>query len=112
MNLSHIQAFVEVAKLGSVSEAARQLGFNRTRLSMGIKALEKELDTELFIRRATTSLSLRQVRPFSRIASLYSSLETGSSRLASTLKERLLPRSGLPETILFQTIFGRAYLTN
>ncbi|GAM56268.1 transcriptional regulator [Vibrio ishigakensis] len=50
MNLSHIQAFVEVAKLGSVSEAARQLGFNRTRLSMGIKALEKELDTELFIR--------------------------------------------------------------
>ncbi|GEA50675.1 LysR family transcriptional regulator [Vibrio inusitatus NBRC 102082] len=50
MNLSHIEAFVQVAQHGSVSEAARQLDCNRTKLSMAIKALEKELDTELFIR--------------------------------------------------------------
>lgn len=50
MNLSHIEAFCSVAELGSVSEAARQLDCNRTRLSMAIKALEKELGIELFQR--------------------------------------------------------------
>ncbi|MHC6528795.1 LysR family transcriptional regulator [Vibrio proteolyticus] len=50
MNLSQIEAFCTVADTGSVSEAARQLECNRTKLSMAIKALEKELDTELFVR--------------------------------------------------------------
>ncbi|MGF1754291.1 LysR family transcriptional regulator [Vibrio makurazakiensis] len=50
MNLSQIQAFCSVADLGSVSEAARQLECNRTKLSMAIKAFEKELDVELFVR--------------------------------------------------------------
>lgn len=50
MNLSQVQAFCSVADLGSVSEAARQLECNRTKLSMSIKALEKELDVELFVR--------------------------------------------------------------
>ncbi|NOH95625.1 LysR family transcriptional regulator [Vibrio sp. 99-70-13A1] len=50
MNLSQIQAFCSIADLGSVSEAARQLECNRTKLSMSIKALEKDLDVELFIR--------------------------------------------------------------
>ncbi|EGA69393.1 transcriptional regulator [Vibrio sinaloensis DSM 21326] len=50
MNLSQIEAFCSVADTGSVSEAARQLECNRTKLSMAIKALEKELDIELFVR--------------------------------------------------------------
>ncbi len=50
MNLSQIEAFCRVAELGSVSEAARTLECNRTKLSMAIKALEKELDIELFSR--------------------------------------------------------------
>lgn len=50
MNISHIEAFCRVAELGSVSEAARKLECNRTSLSMAIKALEKDLDTLLFIR--------------------------------------------------------------
>ncbi|PRQ63427.1 LysR family transcriptional regulator [Vibrio sp. V01_P9A10T6] len=50
MNLSQIEAFFSVADTGSVSEAARQLECNRTKLSMAIKALEKELDTALFVR--------------------------------------------------------------
>ncbi|MDE1241742.1 LysR family transcriptional regulator [Vibrio aestuarianus] len=50
MNLSQIEAFCSVAETGSVSEAARQLECNRTKLSMAIKALEKELDTALFVR--------------------------------------------------------------
>ena len=50
MNLSQVEAFCRVADSGSVSEAARQLECNRTKLSMAIKALEKELDIALFVR--------------------------------------------------------------
>lgn len=50
MNLSQIEAFCSVADTGSVSEAARQLECNRTKLSMAIKALEKDLNIELFVR--------------------------------------------------------------
>ncbi len=50
MNLSQVEAFCRVADSGSVSEAARQLECNRTKLSMAIKVLEKELDIELFVR--------------------------------------------------------------
>ncbi|MEZ8194376.1 MULTISPECIES: LysR family transcriptional regulator [Vibrio] len=50
MNLSQVQAFCTVADLGSVSEAARQLECNRTKLSMAIKAFEKELNIQLFTR--------------------------------------------------------------
>lgn len=50
MNLTQVEAFCTIADCGSVSEAARQLDCNRTKLSMSIKALEKELDVELFIR--------------------------------------------------------------
>jgi DNA-binding transcriptional LysR family regulator len=50
MNIAQVEAFCAVAEHGSVSEAARQLGCNRTRLSMAIKALEKELNIALFVR--------------------------------------------------------------
>lgn len=50
MNQSQIEAFCMVADTGSVSGAARQLNCNRTKLSMSIKALEKELQIELFNR--------------------------------------------------------------
>ncbi|MDR9826502.1 LysR family transcriptional regulator [Vibrio sp. FNV 38] len=50
MNFSQIEAFYTVASTGSVSEAARQLECNRTKLSMAIKALEADLDTKLFER--------------------------------------------------------------
>ncbi|MEF1192522.1 LysR family transcriptional regulator, partial [Vibrio parahaemolyticus] len=46
MNLTQVEAFCTIAECGSVSEAARQLDCNRTKLSMSIKALEKELDVE------------------------------------------------------------------
>ncbi len=50
MNLTQVEAFCTIAEYGSVSEAARQLDCNRTKLSMAIKALEKDLDVELFTR--------------------------------------------------------------
>ncbi|MDF2153508.1 LysR family transcriptional regulator [Vibrio sp. CAU 1672] len=50
MNLAQVEAFCTIAEYGSVSEAARQLNCNRTKLSMSIKALEKDLNVELFFR--------------------------------------------------------------
>ncbi|ENU5813357.1 LysR family transcriptional regulator [Vibrio fluvialis] len=50
MNLSQIEAFCTIANTGSISEAARQLECNRTKLSMAIKAFETELGVELFAR--------------------------------------------------------------
>ncbi|WP_207234064.1 LysR family transcriptional regulator [Shewanella maritima] len=50
MNLSQIEAFCAVVDTGSVSAAARKLECNRTKLSMAIKALEKDLGTALFVR--------------------------------------------------------------
>ncbi|MFA0086961.1 LysR family transcriptional regulator [Vibrio sp. 10N.261.51.F12] len=50
MNFTQIEAFCAVAETGSVSAAARQIDCNRTKLSMAIKALEKDLGTELFVR--------------------------------------------------------------
>lgn len=50
MNLSQIEAFCAIADTGSVSEAARQLECNRSKLSMAIKVLESELGVELFVR--------------------------------------------------------------
>ena len=50
MNLSQIEAFCAIAETGSVSEAARQLECNRSKLSMAIKVLESELGVDLFVR--------------------------------------------------------------
>ncbi|NLS14814.1 LysR family transcriptional regulator [Vibrio sp. SM6] len=50
MNISQVEAFYHIAELGSVTDAARHLNCNRTKLSMAIKALEKELGVSLFVR--------------------------------------------------------------
>lgn len=50
MNLAQLEAFCAIADTGSVSEAARQLECNRSKLSMAIKAFESELGVELFVR--------------------------------------------------------------
>ncbi len=59
MNVSQIEAFCTIADTGSVSEAARQLECNRTKLSMAIKAFEKELGVELF-QRSGNNLTLSE----------------------------------------------------
>jgi DNA-binding transcriptional LysR family regulator len=50
MNLAQVEIFCRVAELGSIAEAARLLDSNRTRLSMALKSLEKDLGVELFQR--------------------------------------------------------------
>ena len=59
MNLSQIEAFCTVADVGSVTTAASQLECNRTKISMALKALEKELGVALF-NRTGNQLSLSE----------------------------------------------------
>ena len=50
MNFKHIEAFVQVARAGSVSAAAARLNTTQPAISMRIKDLERSLDIELLDR--------------------------------------------------------------
>jgi DNA-binding transcriptional LysR family regulator len=50
MRLEQLEAFVEVARLGSVSRAAEALYATQPTLTARLKGLEQELDAQLFIR--------------------------------------------------------------
>lgn len=56
-NLTQIQTFLEVARLGSFAKAARRLSLPRTTITARIKALEGRLNVRLF-HRTTRSVSL------------------------------------------------------
>lgn len=50
MNFQQLNAFCEVMKTGSVSQAARNLGRTQPAISLSIKSLEDLLDLKLFLR--------------------------------------------------------------
>ncbi|WP_319380893.1 LysR family transcriptional regulator [Thiomicrorhabdus sp.] len=50
MKLEQFRYFIEVAKTGSIANAAARLNRNRTTVSMALAALEDHLNAELFIR--------------------------------------------------------------
>lgn len=107
MNLSQIEAFCSVAELGSVSEAARHLDCNRTKLSMSIKSLEKELDIELLPVQAINSLFLKRVKPSLKTARIYWLRRSELSKPASKSLVSLTPRCGSHETIHYPMKFGK-----
>lgn len=55
-NLNDLQAFVMVARAGSFTKAAAQLGVSQSALSHTIRALEQRLDIRL-LTRTTRSVS-------------------------------------------------------
>lgn len=56
MNISDLSLFVRIADSGSITASAKQLGATPATASAALKRLEKQLDTQLFIR------STRQLR--------------------------------------------------
>ena len=50
MNLKQLEAFVQIADNGSFSKAAKDLFLTQPTISAHISALEKELNTRLFVR--------------------------------------------------------------
>jgi len=53
MNWNDLRFVLEIARAGSLSGAARQLGVNQTTAGRRLTALEKQLDTALFLRSKT-----------------------------------------------------------
>ncbi|MBR8644752.1 LysR family transcriptional regulator [[Brevibacterium] frigoritolerans] len=49
MDLHSLKIFQSVAKMGSISQAARELQYAQSNITMKIQQLESELQTTLFI---------------------------------------------------------------
>lgn len=93
MNLKALQSLVAIYEAESFAEAARQLGFNQSAVSMQIKALEDELGMVLFDRSvrppAMTPTALAMIRPAREILALVEAIRE-MARSPEALAGRLM----------------------
>jgi LysR family glycine cleavage system transcriptional activator len=99
-SLSLLTAFEAAARTGSITQAARELSLTQSAVSRQIKALEEQLEVDLFIReRQTIRLTLagatyaREIRAALQMISL-SSLNLRANPLGGSLNLAILPTFG------------------
>src|SRR5262245_24671706 len=99
--LPHLDTFAHVAELNSFTAAARELGISQAAVSQRIQALEKELDSSLFDRRAgriQLSEAGRRLYPLARqILNLHQEARTQVTGVKGPVTgELLLGASSIP----------------
>lgn len=109
MGIRHLRALLEISKTGSFQAAAERMGLTHSAVSMQMKALEEELQTELFDRSRRppdiNPTGLRLLEKAQEIITLYDSLtEAGSNKddLSGLLRLGAIPSattSFLPEAL-------------
>lgn len=107
--IAGIKVFIRVARSGSVSRAAEQLGMSQPSASRLLSALERELGASL-LTRSTRALSLTQAGAeyLSQVEPLIAALEAADQavRIAKTELRGTL-RIGLPVSIAIREIIPR-----
>jgi DNA-binding transcriptional LysR family regulator len=107
--ITGIRLFIRVARSGSVSRAAEQLGISQPTASRLLSALERELGVSL-LARSTRALSLTQggAEYLSRVEPLIAALEEANQAARQSKSElRGALRIGLPVSIAIREVIPR-----
>jgi LysR family glycine cleavage system transcriptional activator len=100
--LQRLAVFEAAARLGSFSAAARELGMTQPAVTRQVRALERAVDEQLFVRTANRSdLTAAGARFHSAVASGFDAIERGLAELDETTGVFVLAATqGLAEQVL------------
>lgn len=100
MNLKWLEAFVTVARVGRINEAAAQLNLSQSTLSRQLAGLERQLGTELLIRQARgVSLTETGRAVFRRAVQLMDEFKNLHELIDAENRRTVVVRVGLPPGI-------------
>ncbi|MEM7518172.1 MAG: LysR family transcriptional regulator, partial [Planctomycetota bacterium] len=106
-NLAPLRLFVEVAKAGGFTEAARRLGVSASSISKAVQRLEEELGAKLLVRTTrSVSLTVEGERLLGSARQLIDDADNLTAEFSDSLEN---PRGRL--VISAPAVFGRVWLT-
>ncbi len=106
MRITYLEAFIEIVRCGSFSEAAKKIGISQSAISQQITALEKSLSCTLLVRGVPGVLSLTPageifLKHSQTIVDQYRSMQSKINEVQSTVKGSLsLAASAIPGNYL------------